>query len=66
MKQSLIIGGGAVLLLTLAGCIHVDEGHHSDLDEIAANTETALRICGGPGTVAEVSEDGFECKEDND
>ncbi|GAB5457438.1 MAG: hypothetical protein Hens3KO_04680 [Henriciella sp.] len=66
MKQSLIIGGSAALLLTLAGCIHVAEGDYSDQDEIAANTEMALQVCGGPGTIAEVSEDGFECKEDDE
>lgn len=64
MKQSLLIGGSAALFLALAGCVHVAEGHHSDLDEIAVNTQTALDVCGGPGTVESVTDDGFECKDD--
>lgn len=65
MKKSLLISGIAATFLGLTACIHVDEGDHSDLDEIAVNTETALRVCGGPGTIAKVDEDGFSCK-DND
>jgi hypothetical protein len=64
MKKALSIGGIAITMLALTGCIHVSDDGHSDLDEIAVNTETALRVCGGPGTVAEVTEDGFLCKVD--
>lgn len=63
MKTSILIGTVAVSFLALAGCIHVSEGSYSDLDEIAANTETALRVCGGPGTVQEVTENGYTCIE---
>ena len=62
MKKTLLIGGLAATFLTLAGCIHVAEGDYSDQDEIAMNTETALRVCGGPGTVESVDEDGYTCK----
>lgn len=50
-------------LLGLTGCIAVsDEG---DSASIAANTEAALRVCGGPGTVKEVTEDGYSCMSDH-
>ena len=62
MKKTLLITSAAVSFLALAGCVHVAEGHYSDQDEITANTETALRVCGGPGTVEEVTEDGYSCK----
>ncbi len=61
MKKALLISGAAVSFLALAGCVHVAEGHYSDQDEIAANTETALRVCGGEGQVKEVTEDGYSC-----
>ena len=64
MTKKVLLGAMSVALIGLAGCIHVDEGDWSDSEEIALNTETALRVCGGPGTVAEVTEDGFTCKED--
>ena len=54
----------SIALIGLAGCIHDDEGDWSDSEEIALNTETALRVCGGPGTVAEVTENGYSCKEE--
>ncbi|MDJ0921215.1 MAG: hypothetical protein QNI84_08800 [Henriciella sp.] len=63
-KKSLPIGAAAAAMLALTGCIHVDEAHHSNLDEIAINTETALRIC-GEGFVKQVDDDGFECKDDD-
>ncbi len=66
MTKSLLIGGVAASMLALSGCIHVDDDGYSDVDEIAYNTETALRVCGGPGTVAEVTDDGFQCKENAD
>lgn len=64
MTKKVLLGAMSVALIGLAGCIHVDEGDWSDSEEIALNTETALRVCGGPGTVAEVTEDGYTCKED--
>jgi len=64
MTKKVLFGAMSIALIGLAGCIHVDEGDWSDSEEIALNTETALRVCGGPGTVAEVSEDGYSCKEE--
>ena len=64
MRSTVLIGAMSVALLGLAGCIHVDEGDWSDSEEIALNTETALRVCGGPGTVEKVTEDGYTCKAD--
>lgn len=64
MKNTVLFGALSVTLLGLAGCIHVDEGDWSDSEEIALNTETALRVCGGPGTVEKVTEDGYSCKDD--
>jgi hypothetical protein len=61
MKKALSIGGVAITMLALTGCIHVSDDGHSDLDEIAINTETALRVCGGEGRVKEVTEDGYIC-----
>lgn len=63
-NKTIVLGAVAAAMLTLTGCIHVDEGHHSDLDEIAINTDTALRVC-GEGFVKEVNEDGFECQGDD-
>ena len=65
MKNTVLLGAMSVALLGLAGCIHVDEGDWSDSEEIALNTETALRVCGGPGTVEKVTEDGYTCKSDD-
>ena len=64
MKMKLAIAAAALSLTTLAGCIHVSDDGISNLDEIAINTETALRVCGGEGKVAEVTDEGFECKDD--
>lgn len=61
-NRTLALGALAAAMITLTGCIHVDEGHHSDLDEIAINTDTALRVC-GEGYVKQVDEDGFECQD---
>lgn len=52
----------AVTLLALTGCIAVDADEHS-VDAVAINTETALRVCGGPGMVKEVTDDGYTCKQ---
>ena len=64
MKNTVLFGAMSVALLGLVGCIHVDEGDWSDSEEIALNTETALRVCGGPGTVEKVTENGYTCKQD--
>ena len=64
MKNTIRFGALGVAALGLVGCIHVDEGDWSDSEEIALNTETALRVCGGPGTVEKVTEDGYTCKQD--
>lgn len=64
MKKTMLFGAMSVALLGLVGCIHVDEGDWSDSEEIALNTETALRVCGGLGTVEEVTENGYTCKQD--
>lgn len=62
MKKTLLIGGMIATVLALGACVHVSDDGYSDQDEIAMNTETALRVCGGPGTVESVDEDGFTCK----
>lgn len=62
MTRTLIAGAASALVLTLGACVHVDEGDWSDSEEISRNTETALRVCGGPGTVEEVTDDGYSCK----
>lgn len=64
MKNTVLFGAISVVFLGLAGCVHVDEGDWSDSEEIARNTETALRVCGGPGTVEKVTENGYTCKND--
>ncbi|MEO0451542.1 MAG: hypothetical protein AAFZ74_14615 [Pseudomonadota bacterium] len=64
MKKTIMFGAMSVGLIGLVGCIHVDEGDWSDSDQITLNTETALRVCGGPGTVEKVTEDGYTCKQD--
>ncbi len=61
MKKALLIGGIAMATITLSGCIHVDDSGYSNVDEIAINTETALRVCGGEGRVKEVTDDGYSC-----
>lgn len=53
---------GAVALIGVTGCVHVsDSSGYSDQDEIQMNMERALDVC-GDGNVAEVSEEGFSCK----
>lgn len=65
MTKTLLAGVAGILCLGLGACVHVDEGDWSDAEEISRNTETALRVCGGPGTVAEVTDEGFTCKTDD-
>jgi len=62
MKNTVLFSAVSVVLLGLTACVHVDEGDWSDSEEIARNTETALRVCGGPGTVEKVTENGYTCK----
>lgn len=64
MIKAVSIAGLAGAIFALTGCIHVSDNGPGDLDEIAINTETALQVCGGPGTVARVTEDGYSCKDD--
>ncbi|MEM1391222.1 MAG: hypothetical protein AAGG45_10370 [Pseudomonadota bacterium] len=64
MKLKLGFAAAALSVVALAGCVHVSDDGLSDLEEISVNTETALRVCGGPGTVAEVNDDGFTCKDE--
>ena len=64
MKSTLFVAA-LVASVPLAGCIYVDDGREH-IDDIAVNTETALRVCGGEGWVKEVTEDGFTCKEDDE
>lgn len=66
MKKTVLFGAVSVALLGLVGCIHVDEGDWSDSEEIARNTETALRVCGGEGNVKEVTENGYKCQDGDD
>ena len=62
MKKTRLAGVFAISLLALAGCIHVTDDHYDRQDEIVANTETALRVCGGAGEVQEVTDNGYSCK----
>lgn len=51
----------AIAAMSLAACVHIDDDSTSDQDEIRMNTERAVEVC-GEGKVAEVSEEGFTCK----
>ena len=66
MKKPYYLTIIAIGTLALSGCVHVAESDYSNTEEVAANTERALLACGGPGTVAEVTDDGFECKTETD
>ncbi|MEM8616967.1 MAG: hypothetical protein AAGF20_08540 [Pseudomonadota bacterium] len=61
--MKIILAATALSGLALTGCVHVSDNGASDLDEIAVNTETALRVCGGEGRIKEVTEDGFKCQD---
>ena len=63
MKKTTILAG-ALLAASLTGCIAVS-GVHDD-DAVRANTDLAVRVCGGEHNVREVSEDGYRCKTDTD
>ena len=61
MKLSMI--AGALLAVSLTGCVAVS-GVHDDVDAVAANTDLAIRVCGGEANVREVTDDGYSCKTD--
>lgn len=63
MKFSMIAGG--LLAISLTGCVAVS-GVHDDVDAVAANTDLAIRVCGGEQNVKEVTDDGYTCKTDDD
>ena len=63
MKFSMI--AGALLAVSLTGCVAVS-GVHDDVDAVAANTDLAIRVCGGERNVKEVTDDGYSCKTDHD
>jgi len=54
---------GALLAVSLTGCVAVS-GVHDDVDAVAANTDLAIRVCGGENNVKEVTDDGYKCKTD--
>lgn len=60
MKKIMTLAAGAALTLSLAGCIAVADGDGPS--SVSENTELAVRVCGGDGNVAEVTEDGYRCK----
>lgn len=64
MKNTILFGALSAAFVGLVGCVHVAEGDWSDSEAIARNTETALRVCGGPGTVEKVNDQGYLCKAD--
>ena len=59
MKNSMILAA-VLLAASLSGCIAVSGVH--DEDTVRANTELAVRVCGGEVNVQEVTEDGYRCK----
>jgi hypothetical protein len=59
MKNSMILAG-VLLAASLTGCIAVTGVH--DEDAVRANTDLAVRVCGGEANVKEVTEDGYRCQ----
>ena len=59
MKNSMILAG-VLLAASLSGCIAVSGVH--DEDAVRANTELAVRVCGGESNIQEVTEDGYVCR----
>lgn len=55
--------GGAALAVSLTGCIAVSDVS-GDVDAVRANTDLAVRVCGGEANVKEVTDDGYTCKTD--
>ena len=64
MKNSMMFAG-LILAASLTGCVAVS-GVHDDVDAVAANTELAVRVCGGENNVREVTDDGYKCRTDKD
>lgn len=64
MKNSIVLGG-ALLAASLTGCVAVS-GVHDEVDAVAANTQLAVRVCGGEQNVKEVTDDGYKCRTDDD
>ncbi|MEZ5986970.1 MAG: hypothetical protein R3B94_13570 [Hyphomonas sp.] len=62
MKNSMILAG-IVLAASLTGCVAVS-GIHDD-DAVRANTDLAVRVCGGEQNVKEVNDEGYVCKTDD-
>ena len=59
MKNSMILAA-VLLAASLSGCIAVSGVH--DEDAVRANTELAVRVCGGESNIQEVTEDGYVCR----
>jgi hypothetical protein len=59
MKNSMILAA-VLLAASLSGCIAVSGVH--DEDAVRANTELAVRVCGGEANIQEVTEDGYVCR----
>jgi hypothetical protein len=59
MKNSMVLAG-VLLAASLTGCIAVTGVH--DEDAVRANTDLAVRVCGGEANVKEVTEDGYRCR----
>lgn len=61
MKKTMLAVAGALITLSLAGCIAVSDNSGPG-SKVAENTELAVRVCGGEGNVAEVTREGYRCK----
>ena len=59
MKNSMT-RAAVLLAASLSGCIAVSGVH--DEDAVRANTELAVRVCGGESNIQEVTEDGYVCR----
>ena len=59
IKNSMILAA-VLLAASLSGCIAVSGVH--DEDAVRANTELAVRVCGGESNIQEVTEDGYVCR----
>lgn len=59
MKNSMILAA-VLLAASLSGCIAVSGVHDEDI--VRANTELAVRVCGGESNIQEVTEDGYVCR----
>ncbi len=61
MTKTTLAVAGALLSLSLAGCIAVSDNSGPG-SKVSENTELAIRVCGGEGNVAEVTREGYRCK----